>query len=90
MDHSGLYTDPLERIHRLKRNGISQAEIARSVTPPVTPKMVNLVIYNQTASHRVRMAVAQAMGVDIRLVWPDPYLTHGGPRKPGRPRSATT
>jgi lambda repressor-like predicted transcriptional regulator len=37
-------------------------------------------------SHRLRMAVAEAAGIDIQRIWPSTYIYGGGPRKRGRPR----
>jgi lambda repressor-like predicted transcriptional regulator len=75
--------DPTEIKIRLIRNGISQAEIARRLN--VAPCSVHEVIIGRTVSHRIRVAIAEAIKTDIRLIWPSPYLTEGGPRKKGRP-----
>jgi len=69
----------------LFRTGISQAEIARQceVSPPTVCKVIDGV----SVSHKVRTAIADATGIDIRRLWPSTYIMHGGPRKAGRPKT---
>jgi lambda repressor-like predicted transcriptional regulator len=78
--------DPKEIKIRLIRNGVTQAEIARQLK--VAPCTVCEVINGRTVSHRIRVAIADAIKTDIRLIWPSPYLVEGGPRKKGRPNPA--
>ena len=67
----------------LLENRVTQAEIARSLG--VTPQTVNTVIDGRIVSHRVREAIAEATGTDLKILWPNTYLYGGGPRKSGRP-----
>ena len=69
----------------LIRAGITQAEIARRCK--VSVPMVCKVIDGVSVSHRVRTAIAEAAGIDIRRLWPSTYIVHGGPRKAGRPKT---
>lgn len=60
---------------------VKQAAIARELG--VSNETVYSVIEGR-ASHRVRVYIAQKIGIDIKRIWPNPYLL-GGPRKAGRP-----
>ena len=66
---------------------VTQSGIARSLNPPVTPSAVYRVIEGTGVSHRIRQALAEATGIDIKRIWPSVYL-FGGPRKAGRPFSS--
>jgi lambda repressor-like predicted transcriptional regulator len=66
---------------------VTQSGIARSLNPPVTPSAVYRVIEGTGVSHRIRQALANATGIDIKRIWPSVYLS-GGPRKAGRPYSS--
>jgi lambda repressor-like predicted transcriptional regulator len=63
---------------------VTQSGIARSLDPPVTPSAVYRVVEGTGVSHRIRLALAEATGIDIKRIWPSVYL-FGGPRKAGRP-----
>lgn len=67
----------------LMRAGITQAEIARQTK--VVASHVCRVIDGTDSNDRVRRAIAAAIGIDIKRVWPSIYLD-GEPRKPGRPK----
>ena len=69
----------------LLRKGITQSAIARS--EGVSSQMVHRVIEGKNVSHRIRKAVARAIGRDPKEIWPSIYLYGSGPRRPGRPRS---
>lgn len=75
---------PAEIRIALIRAGITQVEIARKVG--VYPSVVCRVIDSLTGSDKIRHAIAAAIGIDIKRIWPSIYL-YGDPRKPGRPRS---
>ncbi|PKN38998.1 MAG: hypothetical protein CVU62_02020 [Deltaproteobacteria bacterium HGW-Deltaproteobacteria-2] len=60
---------------------VKQASIARDLG--VSNETVYSVIEGR-ASHRVREHIAKKIGIDIKRIWPNPYLL-GGPRKAGRP-----
>ena len=67
----------------MQRAGVSQVEIAEKLG--VTPQHVHFVINRGDVSHRVRQAIADAIGMDLKMLWPSTYLYHDGPRKSGRP-----
>ena len=67
----------------LMRAGITQAEIARQTK--VVASHVCRVIDGTDSNDRVRRAIAAAIGIDIKRIWPSIYL-NGKPRKPGRPK----
>ena len=66
----------------LVRAQVTHSAIARGLDPPVTPRAVGLVIDGLSRSQRIEQAIAAAIGVDVRALWPD------WPSSPGRPRSA--
>ncbi|MCK4267840.1 MAG: hypothetical protein KAX16_03310 [Actinomycetia bacterium] len=68
----------------LYRARITQAEIARQTK--VAASHVCRIIDGTDSNDRVRRAIAEAIGIDIKRVWPSIYL-YGEPRKPGRPKS---
>jgi len=76
---------PLQIKILLLESDTTQAEIARSIG--VAVQTVNQVIAGRFVSHRVRSALAAAVGKDLKVLWPNTYLYGGGPRKPGRPFS---
>lgn len=85
MAYHSMDMDPQEIRVALLRNGISQAEIARRCH--VHYSLIGRVIDGNSVSHKVRTAIAEATGIDIRRLWPSTYIMHGGPRKPGRPKT---
>ena len=73
-----------KQIRRLMfEKDVSQAEIAREKGCHATA--VYKVIQGESVSDDIRRRIAAKVGVDIKRIWPDPYLYFGGPRKPGRP-----
>jgi lambda repressor-like predicted transcriptional regulator len=70
------------RILLLKAD-ITQAELARELE--AQPQLIYHVIMGNIVSDRVRQHIAKRLGIDIKRIWPDPYLSYGGPRKAGRP-----
>jgi lambda repressor-like predicted transcriptional regulator len=70
------------RIEMLRR-GVTQSGLARDIG--VTVQSVHRIIENKNVSHKIRMAVAKAIGKDLKEIWPSTYLYGGGPRKRGRP-----
>lgn len=68
----------------LIRSGISQAKLARE--NGVSPTMINRIVLGLSVSDRVQRAIAGALGIDVKRIWPSIYLGDG-PRKPGRPKS---
>jgi lambda repressor-like predicted transcriptional regulator len=74
---------PMEIRIALIRAGVTQAELARELD--VTQQLVYKIIAGTSVSHQVRQHIAKRIGIDIKRIWPDPYLYFGGPRKAGRP-----
>jgi lambda repressor-like predicted transcriptional regulator len=72
------------RILLLKAD-ITQAELARE--QEVKQQLIYHVIEGNIVSDRIRQHIAKRLGIDIKRIWPDPYLYYGGPRKAGRPVS---
>lgn len=75
---------PTELKIAILRAGVTQKSIALKVG--VTPQSVHMVINGRAVSHRIRCAIADATGMDLKRIWPSTYL-YGGPRKAGRPTS---
>ena len=75
---------PNEIRSKLALKCITQSAIARSLS--VQPSAVQKVIDCISVSDRIRRAVAQAIDMDVKDVWPSVYV-NGGPRSPGRPVS---
>jgi len=65
------------------RAGVTQAELARRNN--VKPISINRIIMGLSVSDRVMRSIAEAIGIDVKRIWPSIYLS-GGPRKPGRPK----
>lgn len=77
---------PLEIRQELMRafNGFgAQAAIARKLG--VTPAAVSYTIEGRP-SDRIRRAIAEALGKDVRVIWPSIYL-YGSTPKIGRPQA---
>lgn len=55
----------------LMRRGISQVSLARALG--VTPTTVFNTIHNGLVSHRIRVAIAEAAGMDVADIWPSYY-----------------
>lgn len=67
----------------MMRKGVMQKDIADQLD--VSRQAVHLVVNNRGTSHRIRKAIAEAIEMDLKRIWPSSYLNNGGPRKPGRP-----
>jgi lambda repressor-like predicted transcriptional regulator len=74
---------PMDIRIALLRAGVTQAQLARELD--VTQQLVYQVIAGTCVSNQVRQHIAKRIGIDIKRIWPDPYLIYGGPRKAGRP-----
>lgn len=59
--------------YQLRLRGITGAQIARELSPPVSTKMVCGVINGESnyVSRRVRAAVAAAIGLKEEQLWPE-------------------
>lgn len=77
--------DPTEIRVALIRAGIPQQAIANKLG--VSANAITRVIEGDSVSHRIRQAIADTINTDIRMIWPSTYIIHGGPRKPGRPKT---
>ncbi len=75
------------RIALLRRKE-TQAGIARLCN--VSKTAVYRTIHGKTTSHRIRSAISERTGMDMKAIWPSTYLYGGGPRKKGRPASRRT
>ena len=75
---------PIDIQAALRESGVTQVEIARRLD--VTEMAVSLVVAGKRTSHRIREAIAEAAGLDIKEIWPLTYIIYGGPRKAGRPK----
>lgn len=69
--------EPVDIKIALLRTEITQAAIARKIG--VAPISVSRTIKGEIASQRIRQAIADALSMDIKKIWP-----HAG-AKPGRP-----
>lgn len=74
---------PAEIRNALYEANLNQAAIARELS--VCPSHISTVIDGKGTSRRVHAAIAEAIGVDIRKIWPDRYLIADSEPKPGRP-----
>ena len=74
---------PKDIRHLLLDADITQAELARELE--VSQEAVYQIIEGNYTSDRIRQHIAKKVGVDIKRIWPNPYLYFGGPRKAGRP-----
>ena len=75
--------EPIEIKIKMLRLGLKQTQIAKKVG--VTRRAIGMTIDGHSASHRLRVAIAEAIGIDIKEIWPSVYTT-GGPRGKGRPK----
>lgn len=80
--------DPVEIKVAMLRAGVTQKQLAEKLG--VRRQTVHLVIENRAVSHRIRSAIASAIGIDLKRIWPSTYLYGGGPRKPGRPKNTAS
>ncbi len=62
----------------LARHNLNQAAIARALK--ISPTTVSDVIAGNTVSGRIHKAIAEAIGEDIKTIWPQHYL-HGTPKR---------
>jgi lambda repressor-like predicted transcriptional regulator len=62
----------------LDESPVTQAAIARDLG--ITPVTVSDVVKGRTNSQRVHKAIAEAIGKDVKEVWPEIYL-HGEPKR---------
>jgi lambda repressor-like predicted transcriptional regulator len=74
---------PNELWSAMIRAGVSQQSIADQLG--IRRQTVHTVIKGRAVSHRIRSAIASALGMDLKRIWPSTYLYGGGPRNPGRP-----
>ena len=75
--------DPREIWIAMIRAGVGQKDIGDALG--LSRQTVHHVIQGKTVSHRVRKAIADAIGIDLKKLWPSAYLYQDGPRKAGRP-----
>ncbi|WP_193087951.1 helix-turn-helix domain-containing protein [Advenella sp. FME57] len=63
--------DAIELNYRLKRAGHTQVSLARELG--VTRGVVNDVVHGRKSAFRVATRVADAVGVDVDVLWPGRY-----------------
>ena len=78
---------PLEIRIEMLRKGVTQSSIARTLN--VSPSAIRHIIEGTHVSHRIRQAIASALEMDIKKLWPSVYLYGSGPGKAGRPLSSS-
>ncbi|MCK9274824.1 MAG: helix-turn-helix domain-containing protein [Syntrophales bacterium] len=83
MKKYGRDFSPIEIRIAMLRKGVTQSFIARSAN--VSPSAIRHVIEGTHVSHKIRQAIADALEIDIKKIWPSVYLYGNGPRKAGRP-----
>jgi lambda repressor-like predicted transcriptional regulator len=76
---------PTEIRIALLRRKVTQALIAMEQN--VSKAAVYRTIQGTSKSHRLRLAIAEKAGIDVRKIWPSSYLSENGPPKKGRPKS---
>lgn len=59
---------PENIVDELKRQGITQVEIARKFG--VSHVMIHQVIYGRSKSHRIQEEIARILGKEIDEIWP--------------------
>jgi len=74
---------PLEIRNAIHKAGLNQAAIARAINK--SPVSVSYVIDGKRNSRPIHEAIAEAIGKDIREIWPDLYMIPGQEPKRGRP-----
>ena len=74
---------PLEIQNALSRANLNQAAIARALG--ISPSHISAIIYGKRNSRRVHAAIAEATGLDKKIIWPDLYKIPGHEPKTGRP-----
>jgi len=60
--------DPFEITYQLRKNGTSQAEIARKLK--ITRTAVCMIVKGRGESKRVKKAIAKAIKMKISEIWP--------------------
>ena len=75
---------PLEIRFAIYKVNLTQAAIARELG--LSKTHILYVIDGKRISRRVHAAIAEAINMDIRQIWPDLYLIPGHEPKPGRPK----
>lgn len=54
----------------LRKKGLNQTAIAKSLTPPVDPSLVTKVVQGDRANEAVRTRISQAVGIPVSRLWP--------------------
>ena len=74
---------PLEIQNALHKVNLNQAAIARALG--ISTSHISAIIYGKRVSRRVHSAIAEATGLDKKIIWPDLYKFPGSEPKMGRP-----
>ena len=67
------------------RKDVSASGLSRQLE--VTQSTLYKVIEGLSVSDRIRRAIAEAVGRDVREIWPSAYMSPGGPPRRGRPKA---
>ena len=57
--------------YELDLRGVTFADIARELDPPVSSNSVRLVAFNLSRSQRIRAAICRHLGMEEAAAWPD-------------------
>jgi Ner family transcriptional regulator len=78
--------DAIEIMYRLKRLGVSQAQIGRDLG--VGQGVVSNVIHDRATAHSIALHIAKLLGCEVTDLWPERYSFK--PRKPSQVRNGET
>ena len=70
MTHAPMDMEPQIIKAKLIEAGVANVTIARRLDPPVNPSAITQIIKGNMRSDRVRRAIAEAIGINIREIWP--------------------
>jgi len=75
--------DAIEIMYRLKRLGVTQAQIGRDLG--VRQGVVSNVIHDRATAHSIALHIANLLGCEVTDLWPERYCFK--PRKPSQFRA---
>lgn len=71
-ESSFLAVDAIEIIFKLKKMGLTQSKIARTLG--VNPSIISNVIHSRATCFPVATHIAELLGADIHMLWPNRYV----------------